>query len=91
MPSGFRSARPASALPHVIVNSPPASHLFTLRIWGASQPGENGPMRMQVKHLMTGATHTFQQWSEVRRFIEAIVLEGEPDSPLPPFNPEPPE
>ena len=54
-------------------NHPPAmsdsSQLFTLRVWKESVHDGNPQVRVQVKHVLSGATRTFREWSHVIAFI----------------------
>jgi hypothetical protein len=55
------------------------SQLFTLRVWTESVNQDNRQIRVQVKHVLSGATRTFLQWSQVIEFIDAQLLEHRSD------------
>jgi hypothetical protein len=55
--------------------SPDSSHLFTIRVWVESVDQDNRQLRIQVKHVLSGATRTFLQWSQAIAFIEAQIQE----------------
>jgi hypothetical protein len=59
--------------------SPDSSHLFTIRVWVESVNKDTRQVRIQVKHVLSGATHTFLQWAQVIEFIEAQLLEHASD------------
>jgi len=54
-------------------NYPPAmsdpSQLFTVRVWKESVQDGSPQVRVQVKHVLSGATRTFREWSQVVAFI----------------------
>lgn len=56
---------------------PEPSQLFTVRVWVES--GENGikQIRIQVKHVMSGATRTYREWSQVVDFLTANLQASE--------------
>jgi hypothetical protein len=45
------------------------SQLFTVRVWKESVQDGNPQVRIQVKHVMSGARRTFREWSQVIAFI----------------------
>jgi hypothetical protein len=54
-------------------NHPPPlsdpSQLFTVRVWKESVQDGNMQVRIQVKHVLSGATGTFPEWSQVIAFV----------------------
>lgn len=52
-----------------------SSHLFTIRVWVESVNQDTSQVRIQVKHVLSGATRTFLQWSQAIDFIEAQIQE----------------
>ena len=56
-----------------------ASQLFTVRVWVESAPDGSTQVRVQVKHVLGGATRTFREWSQVVEFIEARLKDRETD------------
>ena len=44
--------------------APDSSHLFTIRVWVESANQDTRQVRIQVKHVLSGATRTFLQWSQ---------------------------
>jgi hypothetical protein len=55
---------------------PASSQLFTLRVWTNLNNDETWQTRYQVKHVLSGATHTFLDWAEVIEFIEIRLREN---------------
>lgn len=55
--------------------SPDSSHLFTIRVWVESVSPDAGQLRIQVKHVLSGANGTFLQWPKAIAFIDAQVSE----------------
>jgi hypothetical protein len=53
-----------------------SSHLFTIRVWGESVNQNTRLVRIQVKHVVSGANRTFLEWSQVIEFVEAQLLEN---------------
>jgi len=53
------------------------SQLFTVRVWVESTQDGNRQMRVQVKHVLSGATRTFREWSQVIAFIEKRLQDRE--------------
>jgi hypothetical protein len=47
-----------------------SSQLFTIRVWIESVNPDTRQVRIQVKHVLSGATRTFLQWPAVIAFIE---------------------
>jgi hypothetical protein len=45
------------------------SQLFTVRVWKESVQHGSPQVRVQVKHVLSGATRTFSEWSQVLAFI----------------------
>jgi hypothetical protein len=57
----------------------PRSSLFTVRLWGAELGGDEREVRMQVRHVLTGETRYFRDWSEVEAYLLAKVQDVEDD------------
>jgi hypothetical protein len=55
--------------------TPDSSHLFTIRVWVESVNQDTRQVRIQVKHVLSGATRTFLQWPQAIAFIEAQIQE----------------
>jgi hypothetical protein len=53
--------------------------MLTIRVWIESVNQNTRQMRIQVKHVLSGATRTFLQWSQVIEFIEAQLAESGPN------------
>ncbi len=56
-----------------------ASQLFTVRVWVESKHDGSTQVRVQVKHVLSGATRTFREWSQVVAFITARLQASETD------------
>lgn len=54
-----------------------ASQLFTVRVWVESAQGGSRQVRVEVKHVLSGASRTFREWSQVVAFIEDRLQDGE--------------
>jgi hypothetical protein len=52
-----------------------SSQLFTIRVWMESVNPDTRQVRIQVKHVLSGATRTFLQWPAVIAFIETQIQE----------------
>lgn len=64
----------------------PRTHLFLLRLWVEPLTDDQSEVRMQVKHLLGGATRYFRTWPDVEAFLlaqleelEAVSRRGEGD------------
>lgn len=55
----------------------PRSHLFTVRLWVEELGDGQEEVRMQVKHVLSGETRYFRDWSQAVAFITARLEEGE--------------
>ena len=53
-----------------------SSQLFTIRVWIESVNPDTRQVRIQVKHVLSGATRTFLQWPSVIAFIETQIQEN---------------
>lgn len=55
-------------------SDPPISHpqsaLFTIRIWRATLGAEPDAVRMQVKHVLSGETRYFREWTQLTEYLE---------------------
>ena len=47
----------------------PSTHLFTLRLWVEGFGESRGEVRMQVKHVLSGETCYFRDWSAVVAYL----------------------
>ena len=54
------------------------SHLFTLRIWLEALGDGRLEWRGQLKHLPTGETRYFREWSQLQELIRASVPDFSP-------------
>jgi hypothetical protein len=52
------------------------SHLFTLRVWVESSNDEKLQVRVQIKHVLSGTTRNFLNWSHMIDFIEDRLNDG---------------
>lgn len=59
--------------------TPDPSQLFTVRVWTESVNQDTKQVRIQVKHVLSGATRTFLQWFQVIEFIQAKLPEYRSD------------
>lgn len=50
-----------------------SSHLFTIRVWVESANHDTRQVRIQVKHVHSGAARTFLQWAQAIEFIQTRV------------------
>lgn len=50
----------------------PAAHsqLFTLRVWVEDVGNSRSEIRGQVKHILTGETTYFREWSSLLAFLQ---------------------
>ncbi len=47
----------------------PRTYLFTLRLWIEPVGDNQGEVRIQVQHLLSGETRYFRAWSDVVAFL----------------------
>lgn len=47
--------------------------LFTLRIWHEIMATEPGTVRIQVKHVLSGETRYFQDWTQLTTYLAGKV------------------
>ena len=60
----------------------PPSTLFTIRLWHETLGKEPGAMCMQVKHVLSGETRYFREWSQLSTYLEGKVqAPKQPESP----------
>ena len=45
------------------------SQLFTLRVWVERLDAEHREVRMQVRHVLSGETHFFCDWTAVTAYM----------------------
>lgn len=64
---------------HDLHNLPTPSQLFTVRVWVESKPGGDAQVRVEVKHVLSGATRSSREWSQVVAFIEDRLHDREAD------------
>ncbi|MEZ4736749.1 MAG: hypothetical protein R3E79_57445 [Caldilineaceae bacterium] len=48
----------------------PLSALFTVRLWQEMIGAEPGPVCMQVKHVLSGETRYFRDWTQLIDYLE---------------------
>jgi len=46
------------------------SQLFTIRVWYDEQSPGVRELRVQLKHVLTGDTHYFRDWSAILTYVE---------------------
>jgi hypothetical protein len=56
--------------------TPDSSHLFTVRVWVEQLNSEERQVRIQVKHVLSGAMRTFIRWPKAIAFIMAQIEEN---------------
>lgn len=49
------------------------SALFTVRLWREALGAEPGMVCMQVKHVLSGETRYFRDWSQLTAYLEDKV------------------
>lgn len=59
----------------------PSSTLFTVRLWREMLDTEPGALCMQVKHVLSGETRYFRDWSQVAAYLEDKVQATKQDEP----------
>lgn len=52
-----------------------SSELFTIRLWIEELGGEAVDYRGQVKHVVSGATRNFRDWSDLHAFLIGTLNE----------------
>ena len=57
------------------------SQLFTVRVWVETAQDGGAQLRVQVKHVLSGAIRTFREWSQVIAFIEGRLQGNQEDGP----------
>ncbi len=55
----------------------PKTYLFTLRLWVEPWGDGYGELRMQVKHVASGETHYFRDWTALLTYLVAEVQRAE--------------
>ena len=45
------------------------SQLFTVRLWSERVDAGQGEVRMQAKHILTGETRYFREWSLLAAYL----------------------
>jgi hypothetical protein len=58
----------------------PRSHLFTVRLWVEELGHGQGEVRMQVKHILSGETRFFREWSLLVAYMTVKLQEVEHES-----------
>jgi hypothetical protein len=48
----------------------PRTSLFTVRLWLEEVGAGEREVRMQVKHVLSGETHYFREWTELVAFLQ---------------------
>jgi hypothetical protein len=51
----------------------PKTHLFAVRLWVEAFNDGKGELRMQVKHVMSGETRYFRDWSTLAIYLDEFV------------------
>jgi hypothetical protein len=54
-------------------SSRPRSSLFTVRLWVEDLGAGEREVRMQVKHVLSGETHYFRQWTDLVAFLRTKI------------------
>ncbi len=54
----------------------PKSHLFTVRVWMEVFGDDEKEVRMQVKHVLSGETRYFRDWSLLVTYLLAKLEEN---------------
>jgi hypothetical protein len=54
------------------------SHLFTVRVWVEAVSDGQSEVRMQVKHVLSGETRHFREWSAAMAFMLAKLQDSVP-------------
>jgi len=58
----------------------PRTHLFTVRLWVEEVDHGQGEVRMQVKHILSGETRYFREWSLLVAYMAVKLQEVEQQS-----------
>lgn len=58
----------------------PQSQLFTLRLWVERLGKEPTEVRIQVRHVLTGETRYFREWTLFIMYVLAKLQENDPES-----------
>ena len=53
----------------------PPTHLFTLRLWSEVWGEGQGETRIQVKHVLSGETRYFREWTTLLTYLQAKMHE----------------
>lgn len=57
--------------------TPPPSHLFTLRLWKESLGKGQAELRFQVQHVLTGENRIFRDGLQMLAYLRAKTEESE--------------
>lgn len=52
------------------------SHLFTVRVWVEAFGDGEEEVRMQVKHVLSGETRYFREWTQMVMYLLAKLQEN---------------
>ncbi len=67
-------------MPKETSQPPPKSHLFTVRVWIEESGNNQSEIRTEVKHVLSGETRYFRDWSKMIAFMETRLSEVTPHS-----------
>ena len=56
------------------------SQLFTIRIWLEELDRTTVELRGQVRHVATGSTQHFREWSDLQEFLASHIEAGKGES-----------
>ena len=60
----------------------PPSHLFLARVWKEPRAQGGSPVRVQIRHVLSGETRYFHRWRDVVAFVmEQLEEKPEPGVP----------
>lgn len=63
--------------PHEPRQNQPRSHLFTVRLWHEEVGDAAYEVRMQVKHILSGRTRYFREWSDFVAYLQHVAREAD--------------
>jgi len=61
--------------PHEPHKEHPRSHLFTVRLWREEIGSDASEVRMQVRHVLSGETRYFREWSDLVDYLQRALPE----------------
>ncbi len=62
---------------HELFQLHPQAHLFTVRLWIEEMGNGQQEARMQVKHILSGETRYFREWTLLVAYLLAKVQTGD--------------